>query len=362
MSLYNKLLILCLATNWSVVLSVEPLTSSLVGVLGAVGLGAIYSAWDYLKCSTAECCHPPNEVKRFVYDASSHWPHREPWIDYEVKQLDQSINTQVYGQHLAKNIITKLIPKHLKNNNPNKPLVLSFHGWTGGGKTFMSEIVAKNIYLKFRKSDKSNFVHRLSFTNFNTNDKHLMRQWIKDNVTNAVKQCPRSLFIFDEIDKLVPGVIDAIKPFIDYNQFADSIDYRKAIFIFLSNTGGTGITKTAYDFHLLGKERTDLTIKDLEPLMNSGAFNEDGGLYKSDIVEKNLIDAFVPFLPLEKKHIKMCIQDHLKYHYNKSDPLKEPGEEFIRQVSNELEYFPPDTRLYSKTGCKRVANKVDVLM
>ncbi|CAG2123587.1 unnamed protein product, partial [Medioppia subpectinata] len=86
------------------------------------------------------------------------------------------------------------------------------------------------------------------------------------------------------------------------------------------------------------------------------------GLYKSDIVEKNLIDAFVPFLPLEKKHIKLCINDYLRQHYNKSDPMVDPGEEFIRNVANELEYFPPDTKLYSKTGCKRVGNKVDVLM
>jgi hypothetical protein len=99
-----------------------------------------------------------------------------------------------------------------------------------------------------------------------------------------------------------------------------------------SNTGGTGITKLTYDFYREGKERTDLTIKDLEPLINSGAFNEMGGLYKSDIIEKNLIDAFVPFLPLEKKHIERCIIDCLKQNHNKSNPLQDPGTEFIKTV------------------------------
>ena len=100
-----------------------------------------------------------------------------------------------------------------------------------------------------------------------------------------------------------------------------------------SNTGGTGITRKAYEFHLLGKERSELKMKDLEPLINSGAFNENGGLHRSDIVDKNLINAYIPFLPLEKKHIRLCIADYLKLHYNKSDPYKDPGEEFIREVS-----------------------------
>ena len=70
----------------------------------------------------------------------------------------------------------------------------------------------------------------------------------------------------------------------------------------------------------------------MEPLIYSGTFNEKGGLYKSDIVEKGLIDAYIPFLPLEKKHVKQCIVDYLKEHYNKTDPRQEPGEEFIREV------------------------------
>jgi hypothetical protein len=37
-----------------------------------------------------------------------------------------------------------------------------------------------------------------------------IQAWIKGNVT----ECATSLFIFDEIDKMPPGVIDGIKPFI----------------------------------------------------------------------------------------------------------------------------------------------------
>lgn len=41
------------------------------------------------------------------------------------------------------------------------------------------------------------------------------------------------MFIFDEMDKMHPGLIDSIKPYLDYYEKLDGISYRKAIFIFL---------------------------------------------------------------------------------------------------------------------------------
>lgn len=48
-----------------------------------------------------------------------------------------------------------------------------------------------------------------------------------------MSECGTSVFIFDEMDKLHPGIIDAIKPFLDYYEQVDGISYRKAVFIFL---------------------------------------------------------------------------------------------------------------------------------
>jgi ATP-dependent Clp protease ATP-binding subunit ClpA len=159
--------------------------------------------------------------------------HRKPWIDYSLKQFEYNLNNEVHGQHLMKNMITKLIRKHLNDPNPKKALVLSFHGWTGGGKNFVSQIVAKSIFRKYRESQNSDFVHHLIATHFHNHDQNEIKNQIKNIITNGVKKCERSLFIFDEIDKLSSGVIDVIKPFLDYNSFIDGIDYKKAIFIFL---------------------------------------------------------------------------------------------------------------------------------
>ena len=61
-----------------------------------------------------------------------------------------------------------------------------------------------------------------------------LQDWIRGNVS----ECKQSLFIFDEIDKMEEGIIEAIKPFIDADETVQGVDFRKSIFIFLSNTGG----------------------------------------------------------------------------------------------------------------------------
>lgn len=48
-----------------------------------------------------------------------------------------------------------------------------------------------------------------------------------------VLRCPQTLFIFDEAEKLHPGLIDAIKPYMDHYDNVDGVNYRRAIFLFL---------------------------------------------------------------------------------------------------------------------------------
>lgn len=48
-----------------------------------------------------------------------------------------------------------------------------------------------------------------------------------------MKECPQSLFIFDEIDKMPAGILDTLKPYFDFYEQLGGTDYRKAMFIFL---------------------------------------------------------------------------------------------------------------------------------
>ena len=107
-----------------------------------------------------------------------------------------------------------------------------------------------------------------------------------------------------------------------------------------------------------------------------GAFNEQGGLQYSRMIEKNLVDVFVPFLPLERKHVKICVRNELERR-NVVNWTEDKVDFFIFYflyltcflifykvdfVADQLTYKPPEIKLFSTSGCKRVAQKVDLML
>ena len=55
----------------------------------------------------------------------------------------------------------------------------------------------------------------------------------------------------------------------------------------------------------------------MEGLIAKGAFSEDGGLHHANVIEKSLVDHFVPFLPIERRHVKQCILVETEKHLGK---------------------------------------------
>ena len=41
-------------------------------------------------------------------------------------------------------------------------------------------------------------------------------------------------------------------------------------------------------------------------------YTPGGGLHKCHLIEKSLIDVYVPFLPMEKYHVRMCAENEVK--------------------------------------------------
>ena len=75
-------------------------------------------------------------------------------------------------------------------------------------------------------------------------------------------------------------------------------------------------------------------MTDLEPLVADGAFNEVGGLQYSRMIEKSLVDVFVPFLPLERRHVKICIRNE----FERRNVL-DWTERMVDEVADQLVYW-----------------------
>ncbi|XP_070706453.1 torsin family 1 isoform X1 [Pempheris klunzingeri] len=313
--------------------AIEPISTS-IAVGMAAALTGFLASYQNILYYFHECCRPE-------------------WISFNRTGLEVDLENKLFGQHIASRIILKAVNGFMSNVNPKKPLVLSLHGWTGTGKNFVSQLIAENIY---KEGMDSSFVHvftsELHFPHPSQLDtyKSQLQQWIKGNVSN----CERSMFIFDEMDKMHPGLIDSIKPYLDYYDKLDGVSYRKAIFIFLSNAGGESIIQTALDFWKAGREREEIELRDLETLLSLSVFNnKKSGLWHTSLIDKNLVDFFVPFLPLEYRHVVQCALAEME-----ARGLR-PDQSVADQVARDCVYFPKSERVFSVKGCKTIESKLD---
>lgn len=315
----------------------DPFSWGVAATVGGAALAGIYAGVASLKCRWTECC---------ISD----------WIKPDINGLDNALRTKLHGQHLVQEVVMKVLRRHLSRQNPTKALVLAFHGWTGSGKNFVSSLIAQHL---FEKGMSSSFVHLFIGTrHFLHADKsgiykENLQSWIQGNISN----CEQSLFIFDEVDKMPPGVIEAIVPFVDFHPLVDGQNFRRAIFILLSNTGGTDINRLSLQFWHDGKKRESIGMEDIETLIHPGAFNEDGGLKQSYMLKKHLVDHYVPFLPLERKHIRKCIEDEIAT--RKVSLSGRAMASTIDAVDRQVLYGPPESKLYSATGCKKIPAILD---
>lgn len=76
-------------------------------------------------------------------------------------ELERLLKAKLFGQHIAEFAVPKLLRGFSRNKNPKKALVMSFHGLTGSGKNYISNIIANCTYVK---GTGSSYVHIYSGT------------------------------------------------------------------------------------------------------------------------------------------------------------------------------------------------------
>ncbi|NWX93472.1 TOR1A protein, partial [Nothoprocta ornata] len=334
--------------------ALDPLSTSLF-MGGAAVAWQLFLPGSWLNCRVTECCRMRDTLN--------------------ISVLKTDLKQKVFGQHLAGQIVLRALSANVYSGQPKKPLVMSFHGWTGTGKSFVSSIIAENLYRPHIA--RRRFVHHFSTVLHFPHASHLhlykeqLQNWIRGNVS----ACPRSLFIFSEMDQMPHGLIDSIMPFLGYRKEINGVYYGKAIFLFLNNAGGDKITEFALDYWRKQKRREEIPLKELQSLMSEEIFHDKnseclwaptsqaccfaltpfslaGGFFHSQLIQKNLIDYFVPFLPLEYKHVRKCVREELRLGGHLED------EDLMTEIALAMIDYPSEERLYSSKGCKTVASRV----
>uniref|UniRef100_A0A8C2DTJ5 Torsin family 1 like 3 n=1 Tax=Cyprinus carpio TaxID=7962 RepID=A0A8C2DTJ5_CYPCA len=278
------------------------------------------------------------------------------YLSFDSERLRADLKDSLFGQHIASDVVLKAVTSFMTDSNPNKPLVFSFHGTTGTGKSHVAKIIARNMYKKGEQSKHIHlFIADLHFPDKRNLDTYTaqLKQWIHGNVSNF----PSSMFIFDEMDKMQPQLIDIIKSYLDYNPYVDGVSFRNAIFIFLSNAAGNVISEVALDFWREGKHREDIWMnsKELETKISQNIMNKDtGGFSHSSLINKHLIDHYIPFLPLELKHVRQCVMAEMVHLKMTQDS------DLADKVARAMPYYPEKERIFAYKGCKSVRQKLSI--
>uniref|UniRef100_F7DPD7 Torsin n=1 Tax=Equus caballus TaxID=9796 RepID=F7DPD7_HORSE len=315
---------------------------SLLGLLALVSAAA--AAWDLtsLHCSFGTFCE----------------------CDFrpDFQGLECDLAQHLAGQHLARALVVKALKAFVQDPAPTKPLVLSLHGWTGTGKSYVSSLLAHYL---FRDGLRSPHVHHFSpvihFPHPSQMERYKaprtpasplqkdLKSWVQGNLTT----CGRSLFLFDEMDKLTPGLMEVLRPFLGSSWVVYGTNYRKAIFIFISNTGGEQINQVALEAWRSHRDREEIRLQELEPVISRAVLdNPHHGFWRSGIMEEHLLDALVPFLPLQRHHVRHCVLNEL------AQLGLEPRDEVVQAVLDSTTFFPEDEQLFSSNGCKTVASRI----
>lgn len=318
---------------------IEPITTSI-----AIGLGAAI-AWYHKKIIKKS-----GQILGYYEGCEDHWiPGNMDGLEFDLKH-------NVFGQPLALDIILKRLHYHyFIRQTPTKALVLSFHGPPGVGKNFVSQMILKNMFLKGSKTEYVHFF-RGSIDFAVERDIFSYKAKIIQTIKSKAEECNRSIFIFDEVEKMPKGILSVLRPFIDSHESVGGIDYRNTIFIFLSNVGGSVIVEKALDFWRKGIPREEFKIQDFEKLIMAAAYNEEGGFHNTDIVKSHLVDFFIPFLPMEKKHVLQCLERDIR---NMGQIM---SDELATQVLDQLTFSPEPERVYANNGCKLLSEKAAPLI
>lgn len=165
--------------------------------------------------------------------------------------LKRELQDRVLGQEAAVEAAAFKLRGHVCKREPLRPLSLIFYGPTGVGKSELGKALApalnrclgeerfRPVWTELNTYTQAHSVYRL------TGAPPGYVGYDDPPVLEAVRRCPHTVFMFDELDKAHPEVLKVFMSILDEGrctarredaQGGRELDFRRCIFLFTTNT------------------------------------------------------------------------------------------------------------------------------
>lgn len=82
----------------------------------------------------------------------------------------------------------------------------------------------------------------------------------------------------------------------------------------------------------------------------------DSSFGSSRLLKEHLVDFLIPFLPLEYRHVRLCVRDAF---LGQDLPYTE---EALDEIAKMMTYVPEEERLFSSQGCKSISQRINLFL
>ena len=261
--------------------------------------------------------------------------------------LENNLNSKVIGQEGAVKKISKAIRRNRVGiKDPNRPIgSFIFLGSTGIGKTHLAKQLAKEIFgdeESLIRVDMSEYQEKYSMSRLIGSPPGYVGHDQGGQLTEAVKNKPYSVVLFDEIEKANKDIFSLLLQMMDDGHLTDSfgrkINFKNCLIIMTSNLG----VKKLQDFGTGVGFDTNNRMSNDEEMKKALLQKELKNHFTPEFL--NRVDEVVVFNPLKETEVRKIVDielmkltdrlENMNYNITISDEVKD----FISKVGFDEKY------------------------